>query len=235
MGLGSVYYSLGQYQEALNFYQQSLAIQREIGDRNGEANSLNNLGLVYYSLGKYQEALNFYQQSLEIKREIGDRNGEAIPLNNLGNVYKSLGKYQEALNFHQQSLEIERRIGDRNGEATSLWNISNLYQQSGKIRQARKYRVLAVQVWQSLKLPVDTTPLPEFSKRGLRQLEAQGEDWANAFIQSMEQFGWLMDIISGIGFLISLSIRLFQKFKTNFFVWFVAGLALTFLIWYLKK
>jgi tetratricopeptide (TPR) repeat protein len=150
-------------------------------------------------------------------------------------VYYSLGKYQEALNFYQQSLEIKREIGDRNGEATSLWNISNLYQQSGKIRQARKYRVLAVQVWQSLKLPVDTTPLPEFSKRGLRQLEAQGEDWANAFIQSMEQFGWLMDIISGIGFLISLSIRLFQKFKTNFFVWFVAGLALTFLIWYLKK
>ena len=233
--LGIVNTSLGQYQEALNFYQQSLGIQRQIGDRNGEANSLMNLGNVYNSRGQYQEALNFHQQSLEIQREIGDRNGEADLLNNLGIMYHSLGKYQEALKFHQQSLEIQREIGDQNGEAKVLWNISNFYLQSGKIRQARQYQVLAVQIWQSLKLPVDATLLPEISKRGYRQLEAQGEDWADAYIQLDEQIGWLIDIIGGIGFLISLPNRLFQKFKTNFFVWFVAGLALTFLIWYLKK
>ena len=189
---------------------------------------------MYGSLGQYQEALNFYQQSLAIEREIGDRNGEAGSLNNLGNVYRLLGQCQEALNFYQQSLAIKREIGDCNGEATSLWNISNLYQQSGKIRQARQYKVLAARIWQSLKLPVDATPMPEILKRLYRQLEAQGNDWDD-YIQSMEQFGWLMDIASGIGFLIFLSIRLFQKFKTNLFVWFIAGLALTFLIWYLKK
>lgn len=59
---------------------------------------------------------------------------------------------------------------------------------------------MAVRIWQSLKLPVDATPMPEISKRGYRQLEAQGKDWADAFIQSMEQLGWLMDIISGIVF-----------------------------------
>jgi tetratricopeptide (TPR) repeat protein len=173
---------------------------------------------VYYSLGKYQEALNFYQQSLEIKREIGDRNGEADSLSGLGSVYYSLGQYQEALNFCQQSLEIQREIGDRNGEAKVLWNISLLYQKSGKIRQGRQYKVLAVRIWQSLKLSVDATSIPEFSKRGLRQLEAPGKDWADTFIQSMEEVGWLIDIASGIGFLIFFLVRLFQKFKTNFFV-----------------
>jgi tetratricopeptide (TPR) repeat protein len=235
MNLGTLYDLLGQYQKALNFLQQSLEIQREIDDRIGEAGSLGNLGIMYYSLGQYQEALKYYQQSLAIQCEIGDRNGEADLLNNLGIMYHSLGKYQEALKFHQQSLEIQREIGDQNGEAKVLWNISNFYLQSGKIRQARQYQVLAVQIWQSLKLPVDATLLPEISKRGYRQLEAQGEDWADAYIQLDEQIGWLIDIIGGIGFLISLPNRLFQKFKTNFFVWFVAGLALTFLIWYLKK
>ena len=147
----------------------------------------------------------------------------------------SLKQYEEAFNFYQQSLEIQSEISDRAGGSISLWIIGDLYQKSGKIRQGRQYKVLALQIWQSLKLPVDATPLPEFSKRFGRLLEAQGEDWAGAVIQSMEQLGWLMDIISGIGFLISLSIRLFQKFKTNFFVWFIAGLALTILIWYLKK
>ena len=231
IGLGMVYYSLGQYQEALNFFQQSLAIQREIGDRKGEASSLNNLGNVYHFLGQYQEALNFLQQSLAIQREIGNRNGEALSLIGLGIVYYSLEQYQEALNFYQQSLEIEREIGDRSREATSLWNISNLYQKSGKIRQVRQYQVLAVRIWQSLKLPVDATPIAEISKHYYRQLEAQGGDWADAFIRSMEQLGWLMDIISGIAFSISLPIRLFKKFKIQFFLWFVVCLALAFLIW----
>ncbi|MFM6405150.1 MAG: tetratricopeptide repeat protein, partial [Microcystis sp.] len=45
--LGNVYYSLGEYQKAIEFNQQSLAIEREIGDRGGEAKSYNNLGNVY--------------------------------------------------------------------------------------------------------------------------------------------------------------------------------------------
>ena len=54
--------SLKHYQRAIDFQQQSLEIEREIGDRNGEANSLGNLGLAYYSLGQYQQAIDFQQQ-----------------------------------------------------------------------------------------------------------------------------------------------------------------------------
>ncbi|MHC5614602.1 MAG: tetratricopeptide repeat protein, partial [Nostoc sp.] len=49
--LGNAYYLLGQYQRAIEFYQQSLEISREIGDRNGEGKSLGNLGNAYNYLG----------------------------------------------------------------------------------------------------------------------------------------------------------------------------------------
>jgi tetratricopeptide (TPR) repeat protein len=94
-----------------------------LGDRNGEANSLNNLGNAYCSLGQYQQAIQFQQQSLEIKREIGDRNGEANSLGNLGLAYYSLRQYQQSIQFQQESLEICREIGDLNGEADSLNNL----------------------------------------------------------------------------------------------------------------
>ncbi|MFM6446580.1 MAG: tetratricopeptide repeat protein, partial [Microcystis panniformis] len=93
--LGNVYYSLGEYQKAIEFYQQSLAIFREIGDRGGEAKSYGNLGNAYGSLGEYQKAIEFNQQSLAIEREIGDRGGEAKSYMGLGNVYYSLGEYQK--------------------------------------------------------------------------------------------------------------------------------------------
>jgi tetratricopeptide (TPR) repeat protein len=226
---------LGDYPRAIDFQQQSLAIKREIGDRNGEAASLCNLGTAYHSLGDYPRAIDFHQQSLAIQREIGDRNGEANSLIGLGNAYKSLGDYPRAIDFQQQSLAIKREIGDRNGEALSLWNLSNIYQQQGKIRKAREHKILALRIWRSLNLPIDAVPLPELSKRMFRAFEQQGAGWAESMLQSLEQLGWLMDILAGIGVLISFPVRLIQRFKSAVVFWFAVGLAITLLIWWLKR
>ncbi|MEI1376940.1 tetratricopeptide repeat protein, partial [Nostoc sp.] len=137
--LGNTYNSLGQYQRAIEFLQQSLEIKREIGDRDGEGVSLGNLGNAYNLLGQYQRAIEFYQQSLEIKREIGDRNGEGKSLGSLGNAYNSLGQYQRAIEFLQQSLEISREIGDRNGEGKSLNNWGNAYNSLGQYQRAIEF------------------------------------------------------------------------------------------------
>ncbi|MGK7872653.1 MAG: CHAT domain-containing protein [Xenococcaceae cyanobacterium] len=126
--LGNTYVSLGEYPKAIEFYQQSLAITRDIGDHNGEAKSLGNLGVAYFSLGEYPKAIEFYQQSLAITRDMGDRNGEANSLGNLGNAYSSLGEYPKAIEFYQQSLAIFQDIGDREGEGLTLSNLGLLHE-----------------------------------------------------------------------------------------------------------
>ena len=109
--LGNAYNSLGQYERAIAFHQQSLD-NKEIGDIQGKSVSLHNLGLAYDSLGQYERAIAFFQQSLDIDKEIGDIRGESISLNGLGSAYYSLGQYERAIAFHQQSLDIFRQIGD---------------------------------------------------------------------------------------------------------------------------
>ena len=52
---------VGDRQRALDYYQQALPIQREVGDRAGEAATLNNIGLVYDGLGEPERALDYYQ------------------------------------------------------------------------------------------------------------------------------------------------------------------------------
>ena len=54
----------GQYERAVDWYQQALAVFREIGDRTGEASALPDLGLAYQRLGRYEEAVGCYQQAL---------------------------------------------------------------------------------------------------------------------------------------------------------------------------
>ncbi|MFN9673328.1 MAG: tetratricopeptide repeat protein [Microcystis sp.] len=150
--LGNVYNSLGEYQKALEFHQQSLAIFREIGDRGGEGNSYNNLGTVYNSLGEYQKAIEFYQQSLVIKQEIGDRAGASSSYYNLGNVYSCLREYQKALEFYQQSLAIFREIGDRKGEAKSWFNLGLTYYKLKRISEAKEAILQARTLYQALGL-----------------------------------------------------------------------------------
>ena len=78
-------------------HQQSIEIEREIGDRSGEATSLGNLGVAYYSLGQYQRAIEFHQQSIEVKRKIGDRDGEANSLNSLAATLVKIDKHFNAI------------------------------------------------------------------------------------------------------------------------------------------
>jgi tetratricopeptide (TPR) repeat protein len=137
--LGSAYFSLSEFNRAIEFYEQGLKISRKIGNRNGEGASLCNLGSAYGSLGEYQQAIQFFQQSLEIFREIGDRNSRAASLNNLGETYQNIGEYQQAIQFCQQSLEIFREIGDRNGEASSLGNLGIAYDSLGQYQQAIQF------------------------------------------------------------------------------------------------
>ena len=102
--LGITYYSLGQYEQAINFHQQDLAIVQEIGDLQGQGTALGNLGSVYDNLGQYEWALDYHQQYLAIAREIGDRVRQGSALGNLGNAYNNLGQVE-----HLTPLELTVR------------------------------------------------------------------------------------------------------------------------------
>ncbi|UNU22943.1 tetratricopeptide repeat protein [Microcoleus vaginatus] len=128
--------SLERYSQAIEYYQQSLNIHKNSGNRYGEANSLNNLGEIYSLLGEYSQAIHCYQQSLNIQRDIGNRSGEAASLNALGNIYDALGEYLQAIDCYQQSLNIERETNNRHGEASSWRDLGSAYYSLGEYLQA---------------------------------------------------------------------------------------------------
>jgi tetratricopeptide (TPR) repeat protein len=69
--IAGVYRALGQHKEALEFHQQSLAIDKKFyGESHPDvATSLNNIAGVYRALGQHKEALEFHQQSLTIFKQ----------------------------------------------------------------------------------------------------------------------------------------------------------------------
>jgi CHAT domain-containing protein/tetratricopeptide (TPR) repeat protein len=117
----------GQFREALEKFQQALAIFREVGDREEEGTILDDIAYVYHILGQYAEALKFRQQALAIHRKLGDRAGEAATLSGIGTVYDILGQYQKALEYYQSALEIAREVGARWTERRTLDGIGQVY------------------------------------------------------------------------------------------------------------
>jgi CHAT domain-containing protein len=140
-----------QFREALQSWQAALEIYREIGDRSGEAGTLNNIGFMQKSLGNYPSALEYYQQSLAITQEIGDRAGEAQALNNIGIVNDLQENYPSALDYYQQSLVITQEIGDRATESATLQNTGIAYRDSGQYQQAEEVLFEAAAILESLR------------------------------------------------------------------------------------
>ena len=51
----------GEYDEALQAFQQALVIVREVGDRANEGAILDNIGVVYHAQGGYAKAHEMYR------------------------------------------------------------------------------------------------------------------------------------------------------------------------------
>ena len=149
--IGNIFLSLGEIEQAIAFYQQSLAISQEIQDRPGEEISLGGLGNAYNSLGQYEKAIDFYEQSLAISREIRNREGEAAYLIGLGNAFYSLAEFERAITFYEQSLVISQEIQDHQGVENSLKSLGNAYYSLGLDEKAIDFYEQSLAISQEIK------------------------------------------------------------------------------------
>ena len=63
--------TLDARRKSIEKYYEALELYRRASDRNGEAQTLNNIGEVYWSLGEMQKALEKYNEALPLRRAVG--------------------------------------------------------------------------------------------------------------------------------------------------------------------
>lgn len=112
--------------EELKHQMETLQMNRENGNRQGEANTLANIGFIYSTKGNQDEALKYFTQAVQINNEIGSKQGEANQLLNLGATYRLKGELEKALKFSNEAIELHRKIGYKQGQANALGMIGNI-------------------------------------------------------------------------------------------------------------
>jgi predicted ATPase/DNA-binding SARP family transcriptional activator len=137
---GALAWEQGDFDASRQYYSQSLAIKRELGDRRGIAGALSNLGVLALAQGDPDTAMSFQQESLAIRRDLGDSQGIAAGLNNLGLVADDRGHYSLARDLYNEALTINRQSGNRNWQANNLNNLGNTALNEGNPELAQKYQ-----------------------------------------------------------------------------------------------
>jgi tetratricopeptide (TPR) repeat protein len=129
----------GNYSEALARFHLAQNIAEQIGDRDGVADTLNNIGVVHSNQGDYAQALENYQRSLAISESLGDKTSVSLALGNIGGVLSNQGDYAQALDYYQKSLAIEEALGNKHGISILLNNIGLVHLSQGNYAQALEH------------------------------------------------------------------------------------------------
>ncbi|MGD8394115.1 MAG: protein kinase [Candidatus Eiseniibacteriota bacterium] len=127
----------GQDAAARRYYEESLAICRDLAEPRLVAHALSNLALVLQRQGELERAGSLLEESLAVAQELGDQQQIAASLSNLGSHAYRQGDHDRASARFEASLAIQRRLGHRRGIAAALNSLGNVALAAGQLDTAR--------------------------------------------------------------------------------------------------
>lgn len=147
--VGLIYKSKGEYDKAIDYYQQNLKIQEEIGNTLNMARGRANIGNVYFFFAvDLDKALDYYQQSLELFTRYAEekkddpveagngKTGMANTYLNIGNLYNEKNDAGRALDNLRKALNLYQELDNKTMEADILSRMGMVYLQGGSYQEA---------------------------------------------------------------------------------------------------
>ncbi len=148
--LGTVALDKRAWQEAVDFFKQSLSLWKRENNQRMMGRSLISLGAALQPMKKYQEAMAAYQEAIALFKEVQDRISQAIAQMNLGNIYYWLEQPLEALKLHLQAERVFRQAQDQFYLAHVNHNIGMAHRQLQQWDKAKQAYLLSIKQQQEI-------------------------------------------------------------------------------------
>ena len=149
-GIGDAEHLRGNYAQAKQALEASLALREQLGDAAGMGEVLNVIGNVAFAQGEMPAAKNYFERSLQLRQAAGNRAGVAASWNNLGNTLQALGLYLEAARYLEQSERAFEELGNQRSRATVLNNLGMLYGYLGDFERALQIQTQVLELARKL-------------------------------------------------------------------------------------
>jgi tetratricopeptide (TPR) repeat protein len=129
-------YRQSDYDATVGFAEESLAICRELGDRQGTASALIKLGNASMEAGDYATASASLEEALTIWQDLNDKHGTARALISLGWTTLRSGDYHLANARLEEALALSRELGDMRSMGFELSGLGEVALRQGDYRRA---------------------------------------------------------------------------------------------------
>jgi tetratricopeptide (TPR) repeat protein len=136
------------YSAARPILEESIAIWRNVGVKEGLADALNQLGTVAHGQKEDEHAVALYEESLRLYREMENKSEIAMVLFNLGSIVISQGNHKKALRLFLEGLTLAQESGD---EHNFVNNLAGLGWVAGSLGKAKRAALLlgAAESWRT--------------------------------------------------------------------------------------
>ena len=131
-------YRQSDYAATVAFAEESLAICREVGDKQGIASALIKLGNAAVEAGDYLTASGFLEEALTIWRELEDKHGTARALISLGWTALRPGDTHLANERLEEALALSRELEDTRSIGFELSGLGEVAMRQGDYARATR-------------------------------------------------------------------------------------------------
>nr|MBC7245328.1 tetratricopeptide repeat protein [Chloroflexota bacterium] len=112
---GDAYLSLGQPEEALHHYEQSLDLYRKLGHTNAALMVEQDIGRLYQACAELDKALEWFHTCLWAEQRLQNKRGQAQHCYDIACHYMSAEQLDKAAEYLQQSIALFRQAQDKSG------------------------------------------------------------------------------------------------------------------------
>lgn len=127
--LGLCYHGKAKYQQAINAYNNGIAIAKKSNHKEIMAGFYLNLGALYGIIPDYDKSLQANQQAVDLYNAIGDKDNVSSCYMNMGLIYNDVKNPVKAIEYIQKALTIFKTFdeGLNYGVSLAYQGIANSY------------------------------------------------------------------------------------------------------------
>ena len=103
--------------------ETSVALARELGDREAHAAALNNLALALKDAGDLDRARELTDEALAECEALGDRHRTAALHNNLADILRAQGRKDESMRHLKRAVRLFSEIGEAGTSEPEVWKL----------------------------------------------------------------------------------------------------------------
>jgi tetratricopeptide (TPR) repeat protein len=176
---------------ATTYYEEAVALHRQLGDTVRTAISLSNLGNTWYMRGDLPQAAALLEEAAALTREIGAKQYIAGVVSNLGEVVLGLGDIPRAASLYRESLELWDHV-ERHAHPAILAGLGGVAAIAGQAEQAARLFGAATAISETLGVPLESLEQAALDQRTATVRETLGEvafaaTWKAGYNLSIEQ------------------------------------------------